>query len=274
MFRLILRPMVVVGAMALCGPAVADGPSSRPTTAPATQPATMQSITPIDPPEGGFYAKQLDFEGILIKSSARVVDEALVEARRRLATQLEHLPQVRSNLAARGAELHIIGRDEQPSDLPELRQYKDKPWDGGPLTIDQRTRGVGGLMTSCGEENLLKLEKDRYRGRDICIHEFAHNIRNYGIPRGIREKFDQQRKASMDKGLWVGSYAASNDDEFFAELSMWYFGTHGDMRMRGTKPKDGPDGLREYDPDAFALFDDFYSGRMDIPPVEPRRRGR
>jgi hypothetical protein len=41
---------------------------------------------------------------------------------------------------------------------------------------------LGGLLTSCGEENLLGLEKDRYRGRDICVQEFAHNILGYGVP--------------------------------------------------------------------------------------------
>src|SRR5207253_8357183 len=67
------------------------------------------------------------------------------------------------------------------SDLPEWRHDKGIPrpeYKG--LTRDERTRGMGGLLTSCGEENLLRLEKDRYRGRDICIHEFSHSIRNHG----------------------------------------------------------------------------------------------
>jgi hypothetical protein len=42
---------------------------------------------------------------------------------------------------------------------------------------------------------------------------------------------------------------------------MWYFGTRGDLMMRGKKPKDGPDGLKEYDPEAFVLFDTFYCGK-------------
>ena len=48
--------------------------------------------------------------------------------------------------------------------------------------------GMGGLLTSCGEENLLRLEKDRYRGRDICQHEFAHNILENGVPDSIRDQ--------------------------------------------------------------------------------------
>jgi alpha-glucosidase len=178
-----------------------------------------------------------------------------------------------SNLAAAGAALHIIGRDQVTTDLPEWRHDKGKPlpeYNG--LTRDQRTRGMGGRLTSCGEENLLKLEKDKYRGRDICVHEFAHSIRNRGIPREVRARFDEQHKRSLEKGLWKGSYAGSNPDEFFSELSMWYFGTHGDLHMNDPKPEDGAEGLKKYDPEAYALLDDFYSGRIPIDRVEPRRR--
>ena len=159
------------------------------------------------------------------------------------------------------------------SDLPEFRDLKGKPlpeYNG--LTIDQRTRGMGGLLTSCGEENLLKLEKDRYYGRDICLHEFAHCIRNYGVSQRVRDLFDAKRVHSLAQGLWVNSYAGSNPDEFFAELTMWYFGTHGDLAMTGTKPGNGPEGLKKYDPAAFALFDDFYSGRIPVPKTRPAGR--
>ncbi len=220
-------------------------------------------ITFIYPPERGFYAKRLDYEGIPIKAPKEVADEALFAARGRLSMMLSNLPSIRAKLHAAGTELHIIGRDQVTSDLPEHRKLKGKPLDEyHGLTVDQRTRGLGGRLVSCGEENLLKLEKDRYRGRDICVHEFAHNIRNYGMPREVRARFDQQHQRSLAKGLWQKSYAGSNADEFFAELTMWYFGTHGDLHMTGTKPDNGPDGLKNYDPEAFALLDEFYSGRM------------
>jgi alpha-glucosidase len=203
------------------------------------------------------------------------VDEALYAAYDRLSMMLSNLPMVVSNLVAAEAALHIIGRDQVTTDLPEWRHDKGKqlPEYGG-LTRDQRTRGMGGRLTSCGEENLLKLEKDKYHGRDICVHEFAHNIRNRGIPREVRALFDEQYKRSLAKGLWKGGYAGSNPDEFFSELAMWYFGTHGDMNMTGTKPEDGPEGLKKYDPEAYALLDDFYSGRIPIGKVEPRQRRR
>jgi hypothetical protein len=61
-------------------------------------------------------------------------------------------------------------------------------------------------------------------------------------------------------------------DEFFAELTMWYFGTHGDLSMTGPKPANGREGLKRYDPEAFALIDDFYSGRIEIGKIERRQR--
>jgi hypothetical protein len=226
--------------------------------------ASSASIVTINPPEAGFYAKRLDYEGIAIKAATNVVDEALFAAQGRLALMLGQLPDARAKLRAAGAELHIIGRNQVTTDLPEWRQDKGKPlaeYNG--LTRDERTRGMGGLHASCGEENLLKLQADRYLGRDICVHEFAHTILDCGVTDSVREKFLQQMRHSLAKGLWVDSYAASNSDEFFAELTMWYFGTHGDLRMKGNPPANGPDGLKRYDPQAFALFAAFFSGQWE-----------
>lgn len=228
-----------------------------------------QQILVIQPEESSFFAKCLYFHGIPIKASKEVADEALFAAYDRLNMLLSNQPVVISNLVGAGAELHIIGRDQLTSDLPEHRRLKGKKLDEyHGLTVDERTRGLGGLLTSCGEENLLKLEKDRYKGRDICVHEFAHNIRQHGIPREIRKRFDDQYRKSLDNGLWQKSYAGSNPDEFFAELTMWYFGTHGDLHMTGAKPENGPDGLKKYDPEAYELLHEFYSGRMEIPRME------
>ena len=229
-------------------------------------PVPAPVIVVIDPPEDGFFSKRLDYEGIPIKAHKDVVDQALVAARERLAMMLCKLPLACEKLRVAGVELHIIGRHQVTTDLPEWRHDKGKhlaEYNG--LTRDERTRGMGGMLTSCGEENLLKLEDDRYRGRDICVHEFAHCVFDYGAAHGTREKFEAQLRRSLAKGLWVESYAGSNVDEFFAELTMWYFGTHGDMGMKGAKPADGRDGLIAYDPEAFALLDEFYSGRMEEP---------
>lgn len=236
-----------------------------------TNSAARPAITVLQPPEKDFFSKELSFHGIPIKAHQVVADEALYAAYDRLSRLLANLPVVVTNLVAAKVELHIIGKDQVTTDLPEWRQDKGVPlaeYNG--LTRDQRTRGMGGQLTSCGEENLLKLEKDRYHGRDICLHEFSHAIRNYGLNQAVVDKFNQQYHRSLKNNRWVKSYAGSNPDEFFAELTMWYFGTHGDVGMTGPKPADGPEGLKQYDPEAFALFDDFYQGRIPIGKAEPQ----
>jgi hypothetical protein len=224
------------------------------------------ALVRVSPPENGFFSKLLDFHGIPIKAHEVVADEALYAAYDRLGLMLTNLPGVTSKLAAAGVELHIIGQAQVTTDLPEWRHDKGKPLEEyNGLTRDQRTRGMGGLLVSCGEENLLRLENDRYRGRDICVHEFAHAIRNFGLSAKVRALLDSQFGRSVAKGLWKGAYSATNPDEFFAELSMWYFGTHGDPGMAEPKPANGREGLRKYDPEAFALLDDFYNGRLEKP---------
>ena len=229
-------------------------------------------IEAINPPEDGFFAKRLSYHGILIKAPAVVVDDALYLLYDRMVRQTAHLPQVVANLAAVGAELHIIGRGQVTTDLPEWRQDKHVPLeeDDG-LTLDQRTRGLGGRIASCAEENILHILYDRYRSSDICVHEFAHAIEHFGIPLSVEAKFDKQYEISKSKGLWINSYAGSNPDEYFAELSMWYFGTHGDRYFLRPKPKDGREGLKEYDPEAYKLFDALYNGRIEIARLPPPR---
>ncbi len=237
-------------------------------------------VVEIEPPEGGFYAKRLDDEGIPIKAHADVADGALVEARRRLGMMLGKTPDVTANLATEGAELHVIGKDQVTSDLPEHRHLKGKPFDGD-LDVDRRTRGLGGLLSSCGEENLLRLPDDRYAGRDICVHEFAHSILAFGLSEDVRRRVAEQHRRSVGRGLWKTSYAATNDDEFFAELSMWYFGTRGDSGKIDPRPVPGREWLRGYDREAFAFLDDFYSGRIEVArlrlepltPSPPEREG-
>lgn len=260
-------------SLALVSLAASLGAAPRQEAAQSASPHNGAKIEAINPPESDFFTKQLSFHGILIKAPSVVDDAAMYALYDRMATETAHLPMAVTNLAAAGAEIHIIGRDQVTTDLPEWRQDKHVPLDEyNGLTRDQRTRGMGGLITSCAEENLLNLPQDRYRGRDICMHEFAHNIEGAGMPRSVRAMFDNQYQISKSKGLWINSYAGSNPNEYFAELTMWYFGTHGDLNMTGPKPENGPEGLKKYDPDAYKLLDDFYSGRIALEKVEPRVR--
>lgn len=223
----------------------------------------VEDITRINPPQRGFFSKRLDYQGIAIKAHAVVSDEALMAGRQRLATMLKHLPDAVWNLSQEGAELHIIGKKQVTSDLPDFRHMKGKPFRGG-QTVDEGSRGLTGIHASCAEENLLHLDGDMYHGRDVCVHEFAHTLYEYGLTEEARKRIADQHAKSLAKGLWTGAYAATSPIEFLAELSMWYFGTSSDTGKIANPPKDGRDELRRYDADACQLLDELYSGRIKI----------
>ncbi|MES2809152.1 MAG: hypothetical protein V4619_11030 [Bacteroidota bacterium] len=233
-----------------------------------------QAVKPVaktNPPLFGFYSKYLDCAGIAIRSSAVVDDRALQVAAQKINRMLVNIPEARHNLAQWGAEMHLIGKNQQTSDLPEFRAMKGISYidNGMPTNIDARTRGMGGIYTSCGEENLLNLPGDRYAGgSDICMHEFAHNIMYFGLDDNLCDRIEKQFQAAVKKGLWPGAYATSNVGEYWAELSMWYFGAHGEY-LRGTKlPTAGAAGLMAYDPEGYALLDAIYSGKLKTSKVD------
>ena len=67
---------------------------------------------------------------------------------------------------------------------------------------DKRARGLGGKITSCGEENLLNLKGDRYRSENILIHEFSHAIHRYGI--GVVDRWTGE--TCVSDRCWKGGH--------------------------------------------------------------------
>ena len=85
-----------------------------------------------------------------------------------------------------------------------------------------------------------------------------------GFPPMCGPMVEKQYAASVKKGLWKTAYASTNAGEFFAELTMWYFGSRGDFGRIEPHPQEGQEWLRTYDPDGFALLDAIYSGKQKV----------
>lgn len=227
-----------------------------------------REVCAVDDP---FFAKETRVRGIPIRAAACVEDAALTVAADRMSRQLCGLPQsVINRLVALDASVHIIGRGQATSDLPEhahMRNVRGGYTKEDDITVDQRTRGMGGLKSSCGEENLLNIDDDPcYAGRDILTHEFAHAIMDYGLPRAVVDAIRAQHAAAVEAGLWrrpdgALAYAGSNASEYWAELSMWYFGSHGEwVDATARAPAVGPAALAAYDRAGFELLGAVYNG--------------
>lgn len=256
-------------ALALCT-AVASALAASPDAEKTAQTISDLPVRKIEPPEQDFFGKAFAYHGLPIKASTVVADDAFYEAWRRVDNLLRNNPVILQNLLNAGAEVHIIGKDQGQTDLPDFRKQKGVPLRENPrITLDERARGMGGLHCSCGEENLLKLPKDRYKGRDILSHEFTHTIHAYGVSKNVRDLIKTTYASARAKKLWElpdgkPIYGGSNEHEYLAEMALWYVGGRGDWPAAMPPMQPGPEFIKTYDPDGYKLVDDLFNGRLKI----------
>ena len=107
---------------------------------------------------------------------------------------------------------------------------------------------------------LAELSGDPYGTENILIHEFAHALHQMGLST-VDPDFDKRLKvlyeAAMEKGLWKGTYASTNKEEYWAEGTQSWFNTnrendaqHNHVSKRGI--------LKEYDPNLAELLTEIY----------------
>jgi alpha-glucosidase len=202
--------------------------------------------------DADFYKKHVDYKGFSILGSARVSDEALLEARYLIDQMLGQREDLVKALIKRGCRFMVMAPTEMTTDVPEQRHLKNDPR----TNWDTRARGLGGKLSSCGEENLLNLKGDRYKQENILIHEFNHAVHQEAL-KEVDPTFDDRLrktyKKAMDKGLWKDTYVATNPSEYWAEGVQAYFDCMRPQFGATTREK-----LKEYDPDLFALVDEVY----------------
>lgn len=216
-------------------------------------PAAVREAFALDP----FYRKYADAGGVPVVASAAVDDRAVAQAAATVTRMLANRPDVLAALAEARVRVAVIGKAERTTELPEYAGLRDRAayW-------DRRARGLGATdwapASSVGEENLLGLRGDGYRGESIMVHEFAHSLHTMGVNRvdkafepRLRELFTAARR----RGLWAGTYAATNPLEYWAEGVQSYFdcnqkpqpGVHNDITTGAA--------LKRYDPDLYDLID-------------------
>ncbi len=149
------------------------------------------------PYDRSFYKKYVDGHGIPVIASEKVPDAALLMARDIVIFMLAGRTDIRKEMVARGYRVGVMAQTEMTTDLPEQqdrkRPAKDDPrltrserenYDtptgiGGQTDKDywnRRARGLGGVYTTCAEENVLGYPNTRYYGEHILVHEWSHGV--------------------------------------------------------------------------------------------------
>src|SRR5499427_10373145 len=162
---------LVASSLTLASPArepLPEAPAPRAAGAPRVAEVTkeLRDRLKLDP----FYKKHLDLDGLPVLSSEKVSDAALAEAGHLIRQMLAERPDILKEMVKGRCRFVVMAPTEMTTDVPEQRNMTPKDY------WDNRARGLGGRITSCGEENLLNLKGDRYRNENILVHEFGHCI--------------------------------------------------------------------------------------------------
>jgi alpha-glucosidase len=224
----------------------------EPVTAPSESIVKKYRLNP-------FYKKVLDADGIAVTSSEKVADAALYEVQYLIRQALQNRPDILNSMSEGGTRIVVIGAAEEVSEIPEY--YRADPEEAA--RQNRRVRGYGGMrLISCGEENLLNYEGDRYRGENIFLHEFAHSIHSNlrRLDPDFQSRLDRLYSQAKEKGLWADTYAGSNAAEYWAEGLQDYWDCNRQSRRQE------PDGvhnhvntreeLKDYDPELFAFIEE------------------
>jgi hypothetical protein len=207
---------------------------------PESQLSTVQRIDctlPVSAPPAelgldGFYTKYLD-AGVPLVGSAQVDDAASPIACDIVSHMLDGRPDIVAVLNKHKIRVGIIAAEERLTDMPEYRDldaaFPDIDW-------DSRARGLGATLSrplvSCGEDNLLGMRTDWYKGEFILVHEFAHTMwLGVELLPGGKEKraeLEAAFHAAERAGTFANSYADTNPNEYWAEGVQAWFDTNGE----------------------------------------------
>ena len=201
-----------------------------------------------------FYQKHLDLDGFPVLGSSNVSDYAMREAAWIVRQMLTNRADILHALATSRARLVVMAHNEYTTDIPEQAAMKPKVY------WDRRARGLGGRIASCAEENMLCFPEDPYSTENILVHEFSHVIHGVAL-RALDPTFNRRLReayqSATNAGLWKGTYAATNPDEYWAEASQSWFDNNRQNDALHNHVDTRPE-LKEYDPAVAKLCEEVF----------------
>jgi len=262
-----------------------------------TYASTMVSTPPADLKLDPFYVKYADAGGIAVVASINTDDAAVLIARDIVNAMLAKRPDVRKVMVERGGRISIMSEKEQQLDLPEYRDWKKPAKDDRRLTPGERdrydlpggiasmtdaqywnnrARGMGGIRTSCAEENLLGVPGTKYYGEHICVHEFSHGIMSAvrTADPALYAEIEAAYKEAKTAGRFLKHYAENTVAEYWAEGTQWWF----ESNFAWTSPEGAEiytaDSLKAYDPTLYDILSRVYDTHHIVADVYSGKRLR
>lgn len=208
-----------------------------------------------------------DVMGVAITAPAGVRAAALDECSRIVAQEVGKNSYAQDHFRKAKVSIVIVPAREKMTDVPEFQHLR------GQRTFDGRdwstVRGSGGTPTPSGkfaiavaEENATVVPgvKSAYPAKySIAMHELAHVLESHGMTPEQQARVKQlyaQHVAA--KASFTDSYAAKNEQEYFAQSTNAFFGRNA---MPGNN--NGRAWLQTHDPDMYAFCVDLYDKRED-----------
>jgi hypothetical protein len=223
-----------------------------------------------------YYTKFTYAREFPVLGSNKVSDEGLLKANDTVRKMFAYRHDILKALIADGARLVVLGRDEVLGELPEFQESKMTAGFDQARYLDY-TPSLKLMVVP--EENALGLPTDRFAGKAMVVSEFARALYRVTGLRPVDPDFDKRRQKQQyelrvhrldvtfdqklqklhedakAKGLWRGTEAARNRDEYWVAGVVAYFDANGaDLPPIGAeRPISSREVLKAYDPGLHAL---------------------
>lgn len=251
---------------------VGSSTSTSTTTTTSTTVTTTSTTSTTSPPYGTYapLMEQWVLIGPLYTTGSEAVNALALESAGRMAeAMLAGRPDVADTLQQAGALTGVFAPTET---VCNLLYFADL---AGMQICEDATGGLGGVpgrpATGCSEKNVLALPDDpfgrgsRPDGENVCVHELSHTFMNVGLTDAEREAIRQRfAQVSADPGVWAGTFALTNADEFWAEATQAYFCANPEVANFNHNGVNCAEELAAADPDTYLLVDTVYRGATDL----------
>jgi alpha-glucosidase len=237
----------------------------------------------IDP----YYAKFTFAREFVVLGSKHVTDEALLRANDTIRKMFAYRHDILKALIADGARLVVLGRNENLSDLPEFKKWKNETGFDEVRYLDYT---ADRKLMVVPEENVLGLAREPFAGKGMVVSVFAQALYQVTGKRAVIPDFEKRRDrqqyelrvkrldvefdqklkkmfaAATAKSLWKGTEAARDRALYWVAGVEAYFDAAGDgpTPHGADRPITNREALKAYDADLYALVDETMAYREHV----------